>query len=136
MKGWGSVAYLIEKRIKREKIDISINTSSEGRIFGGDSQDVNLADGHIHNTQLLNRRAASLVLDILGRGNNVLGPSNTKSTGMGNEDETVELGDGEGLRGRAFHIEVGVMGFDRHGLADPVEVVIGVAHVSSFNLIF
>lgn len=117
-------------------MDISINRSSESRIFGGESQDVNLADGNIHNTQLLNRRATSLVLDVLGRGNNVLRPSNTKSTGMGNEDETGELGDGEGLRGRAFGIEVGVMGFDRHGLADPVKVVIGGAHVSAFNLIF
>lgn len=55
---------------------------------------------------------------------------------MGDEDEAVFLGDGEGPGRAASGIETGIMRRDWEGDADPFENVVGRLHMLSFNFFF
>ena len=56
---------------------------------------------------------------------------------MCDEDEAMEFGDGEWLRGKGLEIEngVGVRGFDWKGFADLIEVEVGVVDTFAFNFV-
>ena len=71
----------------------------------------------------------------------VLGSGDVESIGVRDEDEAVEFGDGEWLRGEGLEIENGVGvgvevgGFDWEGFTDLIEVEVGVVDAFAFNFI-
>ena len=77
--------------------------------------------------------------------NSVLGSGDVESIGVRDEDEAVEFGDGEWLRGKGLEIENGVGvkvgvgvevgGFDWEGFTDLIEVEVGVVDAFAFNFI-
>ena len=60
---------------------------------------------------------------------------------MHDEDEAVEFGDDEWLRGKGLEIENGVRvgvkvkGFDWEGFADLIEVEVGIVDAFAFNFV-
>ena len=76
---------------------------------------------------------------VLGGIDGVLGSGDAESIKVRDEDEAVEFGDSEWLRGKGLEIEngvgVGVGGFDWEGFADLIEVEVGVVDAFAFNFI-
>ena len=76
---------------------------------------------------------------VLGEIDSVLGSGDAKSIKMHDENEAVEFGDNEWLRGKGLEIEngvgVGVGGFDWEGFADLIEVEVGVVDEFAFNFV-
>nr|POE64660.1 hypothetical protein CFP56_61213 [Quercus suber] len=79
---------------------------------------------------------SALCLLVLGGIDSVLGFGDAKSIGVRDEDEAMELGDCEWLRGKGLEIENGVRvgGFDWEGFADLIEVEVGV-NAFTFNFV-
>lgn len=96
---------------------------------------MNLANRNINDAQFLNRRRRRG----LGGIDSVLGSGDAEFIGVRDEDEAVEFGDGEWLRGKGLEIEngvrVGVGGFDWEGFADLIEVEVGVVDAFAFNFV-
>ena len=96
---------------------------------------MNLANRNINDAQFLNGRRRRG----LGGIDSVLGSGDAESIGVRDEDEAVEFGDGEWLRGKGLEIEngvgVGVGGFDWEGFADLIEVEVGVVDEFAFNFV-
>ena len=69
------------------------------------------------------------------------GSGDVESIGVRDEDEAVEFGDSEWLRGKGLEIEngvevgVGVKGFDWEGFADLIEVEVGTVDAFAFNFV-
>ena len=78
---------------------------------------------------------------VLGGINSVLSSGNAESIEVHDEDEAVEFGDDEWLRGKGLEIEngvevgVGVKGFDWEGFADLIEVEVGIIDAFAFNFV-
>ena len=82
---------------------------------------------------------------VLGEIDSVLGSGDVESIRVRDEDEAVEFGDGEWLRGKGLEIENGVGvkvgvrvevgGFDWEGFTDLIEVEVGVVDAFTFNFI-
>ena len=78
---------------------------------------------------------------VLGGIDSVLGSGDIESIRVRDEDEAVEFGDSEWLRGKGLEIENGVGvgvrvgGFDWEGFANLIEVEVGVVDAFTFNLV-
>ena len=78
---------------------------------------------------------------VLGGINSVLSSGNAESIGVHDEDEAVEFGDDEWLRGKGLEIENGVKvgvrvkGFDWEGFADLIKVEVGIVDAFAFNFV-
>ena len=78
---------------------------------------------------------------VLGGINSVLSSGNAESIEVHDEDEAVEFGDVEWLRGKGLEIENGVgvgvevKGFEWEGFADLIEVEVGIVDAFAFNFV-
>ena len=79
----------------------------------------------------------ALRLLVLGGIDSVIGSGDAESIRVCDEDEAVEFGVGEWLRGKGLEIENGVRvgGFDWEGFADLIEVEVGVIDAFAFNFV-
>ena len=78
---------------------------------------------------------------VLGGIDSVLGSSDAESIGVRDEDEAVEFGDSEWLRGKGLEIKNGVgvgvkvKGFDWEGFTNLIEVEVGIVDAFAFNFV-